>query len=215
MKFNLIAGISITLFATSVTAQPIIPATDGTGTIININNNQINISGGTFSSNGTNLFHSFEQFGLDTNQIANFLSNPQIQNILGRVNGGNPSIIDGLMQVTGGNSNLYLMNPAGILFGRNATLNVPADFVATTATGIGVGDNWFNAFGSNDYANLNGNPWQFAFDSPQPGAIVNAGNLTVKPQQQVTLLGGTVINNGTITAPGGNINIASVPGTSL
>ncbi|NET61332.1 MAG: hypothetical protein F6K47_35955 [Symploca sp. SIO2E6] len=44
---------------------------------------------------------------------------------------------------------------------------------------------------------------------------MTAGNLTVKPQQQVTLLGGTVINNGTITAPGGNINIASVPGTSL
>ncbi|NEP58418.1 MAG: CHAT domain-containing protein, partial [Symploca sp. SIO2G7] len=218
MKFNYInflTGLGITLFATPVAAQSIIPATDGTGTMININGNQVNISGGAFSSDGTNLFHRFGQFGVDTNQIVNFLSNPQIQNILAGVNGGNASIIDGLIQVTGGNSNLYLMNPAGIIFGRNATLNVSADFVATTATGIGLGDSWFNAFGSNDYASLNGNPWQFAFDASPPGAIVNAGNLTVTSQHNVTLLGGTVINNGTINAPGGNINLASVPGTSL
>ncbi|NEQ65908.1 MAG: CHAT domain-containing protein [Symploca sp. SIO2D2] len=218
MKFNytkLLTGLGITLFPTLVAAQSIIPAADGTGTIIDTNSNQVNISGGTFSSDGTNLFHRFGQFGVDTNQIVNFLSNPQIQNILAGVNGGHASIIDGLIQVTGGNSNLYLMNPAGIIFGRNATLNVSADFVATTATGIGLGDNWFNAFGSNDYDNLNGNPWQFSFDASPPGAIVNAGNLTVTPQHNVTLLGGTVINNGKINAPGGNINLASVPGTSL
>ncbi|NER23451.1 MAG: CHAT domain-containing protein [Symploca sp. SIO1C2] len=218
MKFNYInflTGLGITLFPTPVTAQSIIPTADGTGTIIDTNGNQVDISGGTSSSDGTNLFHRFGQFGVDTNQIVNFLSNPQIQNILAGVNGGHASIIDGLIQVTGGNSNLYLMNPAGIIFGRNASLNVSADFVATTATGIGLGDNWFNAFGSNDYTNLNGNPWQFSFDASLPGAIVNAGNLTVTPQHNVTLLGGTVINNGTINAPGGNINLASVPGTSL
>uniref|UniRef100_A0ACD5GZT2 Filamentous hemagglutinin N-terminal domain-containing protein n=1 Tax=Desertifilum tharense IPPAS B-1220 TaxID=1781255 RepID=A0ACD5GZT2_9CYAN len=66
---------------------------------------------------GTNLFHSFEQFGLSEGQIANFLSSPQIQNILGRVIGGDASIINGLIQVSGGNSNLFLINPAGILFG--------------------------------------------------------------------------------------------------
>jgi large exoprotein involved in heme utilization and adhesion len=65
--------------------------------------------------------------------------------------GGNPSLINGLIQVTGGTPNLYLMNPAGIVFGENAQLNVPADFIATTATGIGFGDNlWFNAFGDNN-----------------------------------------------------------------
>jgi large exoprotein involved in heme utilization and adhesion len=51
------------------------------------------------------------------------------------------------------------MNPAGIVFGRNASLNVPADFTATTATGIGFGNNnWFNATGNNDYQNLIGTP---------------------------------------------------------
>ncbi|MDY7014821.1 MAG: DUF4347 domain-containing protein, partial [Cyanobacteriota bacterium] len=202
-------------------SRSITPASDGTGTLvlnnsnqIDNNSNQIDIAGGTLSGDGANLFHSFDQFGLSNAQIANFLSNPQIQNILGRVIGGDPSIINGVIQITGGNSNLYLMNPAGIIFGQQASLNVPADFFATTATGIGWGENWFNATGSNDYANLNGNPNTFAFDIAQPGTIVNAGDLAVAEGKNLTLLGGTVVNTGTITASGGQITLAAVPGTS-
>lgn len=200
---------------TSAQAQSITSANDGTGTSINLNGNRYDIRGGTLSSDGTNLFHSFDRFGLNTGEIANFLSNPQIQNILGRVSGGNASIINGLIQVMGGNSHLYLMNPAGIVFGANAQLNVPASFTATTASGIGFGNNWFNAVGSNDYAALVGSPSTFAFTMSQPGAILNAGNLTVGQGQSLTLLGGTVVNTGTLTAPGGSITIAAVPGQNL
>ncbi|MBE9116149.1 CHAT domain-containing protein [Lusitaniella coriacea LEGE 07157] len=197
-------------------AQPILPAADGTGTTLTIDGTQYNITGGSLSSDGANLFHSFEQFGLDANQIANFLSTPQLQNILGRVVGGDPSIINGLIQVTGGNPNLYLMNPSGIIFGSDSSLNVPADFFATTATGIGFGDNnWFNAFGSNDYANLIGNPAQFAFDLAQPGVIINAGELSLEAGKNLTLLGGTVVNTGTLTTSEGRITLSSVPGSSL
>jgi filamentous hemagglutinin family protein len=119
-------------------AQPITPTADGTGTVVSPNGNQFNILGGTVSGDGANLFHSFEKFGLNSGQSATFLSNPQIQNILGRVVGGNPSLINGLIQVSGGNSNLFLMNPAGIIFGPNASLNIPASFSATTATGMAL-----------------------------------------------------------------------------
>ena len=201
----------------SVQAQSITPATDGTGTIVTPNGNQFNIEGGSLSQDGANLFHSFEKFGLDTDQIANFLSNPEIRNILGRVVGGDPSVINGLIQISGGDSNLFLMNPFGIFFGESAQLNVPGDFTATTATGIGIGDNWFNAFGNNDYQRLVGTPNQFAFDFPQSestesGSIINAGNLEVLEEQNLTLLGGSVINTGLIEAPGGKITIAAVPG---
>ncbi|HEY9600833.1 MAG TPA: hypothetical protein V6C85_04430, partial [Allocoleopsis sp.] len=57
-----------------VRAQSITPAADGTGTIVTPNGNQFDISGGTTSGNGANLFHSFNQFGLDSGQIANFLA---------------------------------------------------------------------------------------------------------------------------------------------
>ncbi|MBD2580582.1 filamentous hemagglutinin N-terminal domain-containing protein [Oscillatoria sp. FACHB-1406] len=197
-------------------SQSIVAAPDGTGTLVTIEGDRFNIGGGTRSGDGSNLFQSFAQFGLSTNQIANFLTTPQIQNILARVVGNDPSVINGLIQVTGGNSNLYLMNPAGIIFGNGASLNVGGDFFATTATGIGFGENrWFNAFGDNNYATLTGNPTQFAFDLSHPSAIVNAGNLNVSDGQNVTLLAGQVINTGSITAPNGNIAIAAVPGSSL
>ncbi|MGK7928585.1 MAG: filamentous hemagglutinin N-terminal domain-containing protein, partial [Spirulina sp.] len=135
-------------------AQLVVPAADGTGTTVNLTGNHFTIDGGSLSGDGTNLFHSFEKFGLTSGQVAEFLSNPQIQNILSRIVGGDPSIINGLIEVTGGNSNLYLLNPAGIVFGAGARLNVPGDLTATTATGIGFGgDRWFNVFGANNYGN--------------------------------------------------------------
>ncbi|MEQ9484394.1 CHAT domain-containing protein [Coleofasciculus sp. F4-SAH-05] len=211
-----IFGTGVILSPASLNAQPITPAADETGTVVTPNGNQLDITEGSLSRDGANLFHSFEQFGLDSGQIANFLSNPEIRNIFGRVVGGDASIINGLIQVTGGNSNLFLMNPAGIVFGENAWLNVPADFTATTATGIGFGEgNWFNAFGGNEYQDLVGNPSGFAFDLAQPGSVINAGNLAVTEGHNLTLLGGTVISTGELAAPGGNITVAAVPGESL
>jgi CHAT domain-containing protein len=227
MKFNLstlslnnklVAFLSIILgFITNnaqVIGQNITSAHDNTGTIVNIDGNTFNITGGTLSGDGANLFHSLQQFGLTSEQIANFLSNPNINNILTRIVGGSPSFIDGLIQVTGGNSNLFLMNPAGIVFGSNASLNLLGDFTATTATGIGFNNHWFNAIGDNNYANLIGNPSSFAFDLTENGTIINLGNLEVAKGQSLTLLGGTVINTGNLRASEGNINIVSIPGTS-
>lgn len=199
-----------------LSAQPIAPASDGTGTTITSPDGQTyNINGGSLSGDGANLFHSFEKFGLDAGQTANFLSNPQIQNILGRIGGGNASIINGLIQVTGGNSNLYLMNPAGFVFGQNASLNVPGAFTVTTANGIGMGGSWFNAVGTNNYTGLVGTPNRFAFTMSDPGSIINAGNLAVGSGQNLSLLAGEVLNTGSLSAPGGNITIAAVPGENL
>ena len=161
---------------------------NGAGTVVNPQGNQINITGGTQA--GANLFHSFRDFNVNSAQVANFLSNPQIQNILARINGGNPSMINGLLQVTGGNSNLFLMNPAGIVFGQGASLNVPASFTATTANQIGFGNNLFNAFGDNNFSALVGNPDSFIFTTNQAGSIVNGGNLAVGSGQNISLIAG-------------------------
>jgi filamentous hemagglutinin family protein len=196
-------------------SQPITPAVDTRTNISSpaSNPSQFDISGG--SRAGANLFHSFQQFGLSQGQTANFLSDPSLQNILGRVIGGQASTINGLLQVTGGNSNLFLMNPAGLIFGPHARLNVPASFMATTADGIRLGNGWFNAIGPNDYSSLMGTPNGVAFLGTQPGAILNAGILQAGQGQSLTLLGGTVINTGTIEAPGGTITIAAVPGKNV
>ncbi|MEM9538222.1 MAG: CHAT domain-containing protein [Cyanobacteria bacterium P01_E01_bin.42] len=199
--------------APPVFSQSIVPANDGTGTIVILDGDTYNISGGMLG--GENLFHSLSELGLDVGEIANFLVDTNIENILARVVGGNPSIFEGTLQISGGTANLYLMNPAGILFGENARLNVSGDFFATTATAIGFGgDRWFEAFGNNDYANLSGTPFLFAAD--RGGfAIVNTGRLEVSEGRRLTLLAGSIISTGELIAPGGNISVAAIPETSL
>lgn len=214
-----IATATIQIFSAAPTkAQGIVPAADGTGTLVLPNGKTIDITGGTQA--GANLFHSFQEFGLSQGQIANFISQPSVQNILSRVVGGNPSIINGLIQLTGSNANLYIINPSGIVFGANASLNVPAAFTASTATGIQVGNGWFGINSSlAEIKTLVGAPNAFAFTGSSTaiptgetkGAIANQGNLTVGNGNSITLAGGIVINTGTIEAPNGKINITATP----
>lgn len=95
-----------------------------------------NITGGTRPDSGPNLFHSFGKFDVPANNIANFLNDTNIPttNILSRVTGGNPSNIFGTIQTTGfPGAHLFLMNPAGVVFGPTAQLNVEGSFHVTTA----------------------------------------------------------------------------------
>ncbi|NEO87790.1 MAG: CHAT domain-containing protein [Spirulina sp. SIO3F2] len=210
MVFALVSVMGVApkpLFAQSITTAP-----DGTGTIVDHDGNTYHIQGGTQA--GRNLFHSFQDFGLNNGEIANFLSNPGVTNIFGRVTGGNPSIIDGLIQVSGANSNLYLMNPAGMVFGSNASLNVMGDFTATTATGIEFSDGVFHAYDRPTYAQLVSPPQGFIFSNATNGSIINQGDLTAQAGKEISLVGGTVVNTGTVKATDGQITLAAVPGTS-
>ncbi|CUR30417.1 Filamentous hemagglutinin family outer membrane protein (fragment) [Planktothrix tepida PCC 9214] len=206
--------------SSTVGAQSVISAADGTGTLVTPITHpggspmQMNITGGKVSGDGVNLFHSFQQFNIPQNQVVNFITTPNIHNILGRINGGSPSFIDGLIQVSGGNANLFLMNPSGMIFGSQARLDVPAAFLATTADGIGFNSgSWFNAIGDADWSQLVGNPNAFQFNASQPGSIINLGQLEVKPGQDLTLLAGTIVNTGSLE--GGTILLQTVPGEHL
>ncbi|WP_193905195.1 CHAT domain-containing protein [Vasconcelosia minhoensis] len=187
------------------------PALDGTGSQVTQQGEQFRIEGGSLSTDGRNLFHSFEQFTVEAGRSVNFLSASEIQNIFGRISGSNPAIIDGLIQVSGSSANLYLLSPVGIVFGPNASLNLPASFTATTAVGTGFGESWLEAGTAGSYEALVGAPSVFTF-ATQPGVIVNAGNLTVGPGQSLNLIGGLVANTGTLAAPDGAITLAAVTG---
>jgi len=108
-----------------------------------------------------------------------------------------------------------LMNPAGIVFGQGASLNVPASFTTTTANQIGFGNNeYFSSTGNNNYADLIGNPNSFIFNTTPAGSIVNAGNLAVGNNQNISLIAGNTVNTGSLSAPGGEIQVLAVPGTN-
>ncbi|WP_427157689.1 filamentous hemagglutinin N-terminal domain-containing protein [Aliinostoc sp. HNIBRCY26] len=94
---------------------------------------------------GSNLFHSFSEFSVPNGGSATFdLSNTtNITNIFSRVTGGNISQIDGKIQIIPAGSNpvsLFLLNPSGIVFGSQASLNISGSFVATTADSIRFAD---------------------------------------------------------------------------
>ncbi|NEO82924.1 MAG: CHAT domain-containing protein [Spirulina sp. SIO3F2] len=209
------ATIALLAYPNLATAQSIVVAPDGTGTVITQTGDRFTISGGSVSADGHNLFHSFEQFGLQRHEVANFLANPAHHNILARVVGGDPSIINGRLGIIGASPNLYLMNPAGVVFGAHAQLNFPADFTATTATGIEFEQGVFStANSSQNYAALVGKPQAFTFEQGKGGAIANAGNLQVAPGRNLSLIGGTVLNTGNLIAKGGNLQVIGVPGTN-
>jgi len=82
---------------------------------------------------GNNLFHSFQTFNIDVGETATFSGNPQIENVISRITGGTASLINGMIQNTLPKANTYLLNPAGILFGEQARLDVQGGFYASTS----------------------------------------------------------------------------------
>jgi filamentous hemagglutinin family protein len=186
-----IAAIALGLSATSASAQ-IVPTPTGdlgtTGTIITPIGTTLDITGGV--ENNTALFHSFSQFDVSPGQTANFQTAPNIQNVLTRVLNGNPSVIDGTLKITGSQANLFVMNPAGIIFGPNINLNLPGAFVGTTANSISqyrifdgtvaLVDVWANKSFENA-------AFQTQFSDANRGAIVSFGNLSSYIEPNVNL----------------------------
>jgi filamentous hemagglutinin family protein len=163
---------------------------------------------------GDNLFHSFQDFSVETGDTASFLNANDIANIFSRVTGGNISNIDGLISANG-SANLFLINPAGIVFGEGARLDIGGSFYGSSASSILFEDGEFSA------ADLE-NPPLLTINAPiglgfrdQPGDIVNRSNqgegLEVSSGKNIGLLGGNVtLEDGLITAPGGLVELGGL-----
>ena len=151
-------------------AQPI---PDGTvDTQVNQNGNVAEITGG--QTRGGNLFHSFQDFSVPTGNEAFFNNANNISNIFSRVTGGNISNIDGLIR-NNGSANLFLINPAGIIFGENARLDIGGSFYGSSATSVLFEDGEFSAAEPNEPILTINAPIGLGFRD-EPGDLVNRSN---------------------------------------
>ncbi|MEQ8755342.1 MAG: DVUA0089 family protein [Coleofasciculus sp. G1-WW12-02] len=165
------------------------------------------IDGG--ATRGANLFHSFIEFNVAEGRGIYFANPDGIENILSRVTGDNVSNILGRLGVLG-EANLFLLNPNGILFGENASLDIEGSFVATTASGIELGeDGYFSATQPRSSRLLSVSPGALFYNAVEAagGKITNRGNLAVGQRESLTLAGDTVTSTGSLTAPGGKVQV--------
>ncbi len=165
---------------------------------------------------GGNLFHSFGEFNVNTGESATFTGPGTVDNIIGRVTGGNPSLIDGTLRSEIPDANLYLVNPSGVLFGPNASLDVDGSFHASTADYLRLGENGrFDATTPNDSLLTSAPPEAFGFLRPNPAPILAVGTpeslLTVPAGETLSIIGGDIQMVGTnIRTAGGQITVVSV-----
>ncbi|MBD2457237.1 S-layer family protein [Nostoc sp. FACHB-87] len=194
-----------------------------------------NITGGTRV--GNNLFHSFSQFSIPSNGFASFDNATDIQNIFSRVTGGNISNIDGRISANG-SANLFLLNPAGIIFGKNASLNIGGSFVATTANSIKFADgSEFSAvdtaakslltmnvpiglqMGQNPASiQLQGTGHSLDITNSFSPVIPNPSltKLQVQPGKTLALVGGNIsLDGATLNAAKGQIELGSLGGAGV
>ncbi len=141
---------------------------------------------------GGNLFHSFSEFNLTSGESGTFTGPGDVSNVLARVTGPSASSIDGTLRSTIPGANLFFINPKGVIFGPNATLEVDGSFTATTADYVKL--NGGGRFDAKTPANdvLTSAPVSaFGFLSPQPARISATGSeLTAKPGAKLSFVGG-------------------------
>jgi filamentous hemagglutinin family protein len=155
-----------------------------TSVVIDIDPSTQIIEGG--ATRGSNLFHSFLEFNIAPGSALYFNPDSDISDILTRITGPNPSAIDGLLGVNG-SANLYLLNPNGIVFGPNASLDITGSFHAIAAPYLPLGNSIFSATAPQSSSLLSISPDVSLFNYLTSGDITSSAALSTG--QALTLAG--------------------------
>ena len=160
---------------------------------------------------GSNLFHSFTEFNLNSGEAAIFsnASPNSVQNILSRVTGGNPSSIDGTIRSTVDGANLFFLNPNGVLFGPDATLEISGSFSVSTGDHIAFTDGaQFNANINIDSDFSTASPVAFGFLGDSPGSISVKGELELIRNSSIDLAATDItIDGGRLETANGGVEL--------
>ncbi|WP_138506869.1 filamentous hemagglutinin N-terminal domain-containing protein [Nostoc sp. PA-18-2419] len=179
------------------------------------------------ATRGNNLFHSFKEFSINEGRQAYFLSpSSDIQNILVRVTGSNPSKILGILgtyQLSNGtlatsNANLFLINPNGIVFGSKAHLDIGGSFVGSTASAIKFKDGTFfntTSLGAKPLLTVS-IPIGLQIGRTVGEIKTQKNFLAVQPGKTLALVGGNIIlDNAFLQAESGQIALGGILGEGI
>ncbi|MDM8561097.1 filamentous hemagglutinin N-terminal domain-containing protein [Candidatus Parabeggiatoa sp. HSG14] len=175
---------------------------------------------------GTHLFHSFKAFNLNHPESATFRGPNSIENVISRVTGGQPSYINGLLKSEMPNADMYFINPAGMMFGENARLDIQGSLYISTADYLRLGNNGrFDAINPAKSLLTTAPPSAFGFLDNNIGAIeVNGSLLEIFPRETLAFTGGDIfirgktlafadgkiLRGGILTSLGGKIHLTSL-----
>ncbi|EHJ5010084.1 filamentous hemagglutinin N-terminal domain-containing protein [Salmonella enterica subsp. enterica serovar Saintpaul] len=184
----LLTGFIISLFPGGVVAAdlPIGGQIVGGQGSISTSGNQMTIHQQT-----QNMATNWHSFDVGKNSIVQFVQPDSSSVALNRVTGASGSQIMGTLKANG---QVFILNPSGVLFGKDARVNV-GGLVASTKN-INTAD-----FMKGQYT-LSG--------EGNPGAqVVNQGSLTTTKGGYIVLAGERVSNSGVTTTPGGKTVLAA------
>ncbi|EDY6749852.1 filamentous hemagglutinin N-terminal domain-containing protein, partial [Salmonella enterica] len=184
-----LTGLIISLFPVVALANPDLP----TGGQIVGGQGSISTSGNqmTIHQNTQNMATNWQSFDIGKNNTVEFVQPDSSSVALNRVTGASGSQIMGTLKANG---QVFILNPNGVLFGKDARVNV-AGLVASTKN-IDTAD-----FMKGRYT-LSG--------EGNPGAqVINQGSLTTTKGGYIVLAADQVKNSGTITTPSGKTVLAA------
>ncbi len=211
-------GSVIALYANSSVAQITPDGTLPNNSNVTLEGNTFNITGGSIA--GGNLFHSFKDFSVPNGSISFFNNSADVQNIISRVTGKSISNIDGLIKANGV-ANLFLINPNGMIFGENASLDIGGSFIASTASAVKF-DSGFEFSATNPQSQpllTISLPVGLQYGNNAGKLEIQKSILMVKPGQTLALVGGNVNieggEKGFLKAEGGRIELGGLTSAGM
>ncbi|MGC9261553.1 MAG: filamentous hemagglutinin N-terminal domain-containing protein, partial [Phycisphaerae bacterium] len=127
----------------------------------------------------------YSKFDIPTGDTVRFIQPGSTATVLNRISGASPTAIDGSLFANG---IVYMVNPAGVMFGQGSVINVGQIFAAA-----GNLSNSDFLHGINHFTDVT-------------GSVLNAGNIHASA---VNFVGQMVANSGEIIAPKGTVVMAA------
>lgn len=165
---------------------------------------------------GGNLFHSFQTFNIGQGESAFFVTTtPTINNVISRITGGRPSTINGpiFFVAAGGSPDFYFINPAGVIFGTGAFIDVPGAFHVSTADYVSFLDGRLYADPTKASTFSSATPEAFGFlgERRTPISLSGGADLMAYPDQDITLVAGDIgIDSSRVKSNGGRLRLAAL-----